>query len=207
MRWLREKVESIVFAGLKPGSHPRQGSAALPDTRIGRLRRRIDGWVSGGPAPSDPLYLSRRTTAQKIRAWLVVAVPLIVLLAGIGLVLDPYLGSPQVKPKELAPAEVAAKMLPNLGNIKIESNPAIDVIEVRVQQSGGPRINGVLKNKTDRAIAAVELTCDVTDAAGTQLGSVILHVDHIPASSTKNFSLPVKLPTAAFVLVREIATR
>lgn len=210
MKRLREKIESIVFAGLKPsGGAKDQAAAPPPDTWHGRLRKKIDDWISGGPAPSDPLYLTNRTTAQKLRSWSVVAVPVIILMGGVGLSLSSYLNPPESKPvKEPTAAEVAARILPNLKDIKLDSNKDIEVVEVRIERSGGGvRMVGSVKNRTTHAISSAEITCDLTDAAGTQLGAVSAHVDNIPASGTKTFELPVKQTDANFVLIREIVTK
>jgi hypothetical protein len=208
MKSLREKIESIVFAGLKPSGGKVEAAAPPPDTAMGRLRQRIDKWISGGPAPTDPLYLTNRTMGQKIKSWSVVAVPLVILVGGIALSLSNVLDPPEVKPqKELSPAEVAAKLLPNLKDIKIELNHDIDVVEAKIERSGGVRMVGTVKNKTSKPIAAADLGCDLTDAGGTQLGAVSVHIENIPASGVKSFELPLKQPDASFVLVREITTR
>jgi hypothetical protein len=204
---LREKIEAIVFAGLKPSGQKPEAAPAPADTAMGRLRQRIDKWLSGGPAPSDPLYLTNRTTAQKIKSWSVVAVPLVILVGGVALSLSNVLDPPDVKPqKELSGAEVAAKLLPNLKDIKIELNHDIDVAEVTVDRNGGVHIVGSVKNKTAKPIASADLGCDLTDAGGTQLGAVTVHIENIPANGVKSFELPLKQQNASFVLVREIVT-
>ena len=46
------------------------------------------------------------------------AVPLLVVLAGVGFVMSPLIDPPQAKqPKELTNAEIAAKVLPNIKDI------------------------------------------------------------------------------------------
>src|SRR5262249_17475090 len=59
---LRDLIESVVFAGLKPGapSSPRQNK------RLGSLGRQLDRFLDGG-AQSDPLYLSNRSLMQRAR--------------------------------------------------------------------------------------------------------------------------------------------
>jgi len=70
--------------GMKPSGDPKQ-AVATPETRAGRQRARIDKWISGGPAPTDPLYLTNRTWNQKIKTWSVIAVPLLILIGGVAL--------------------------------------------------------------------------------------------------------------------------
>lgn len=208
MKRLREMIESVVFAGLKPsGGRPQSPTPPPPDTRWNRLRERIDLWISGGAAPSDPLYLTNRTTAQKLRAWSVVAVPLLILAGGIILTLTIMGSRSEIKQaRELSPAEVAAKLLPNLDQIKIDSNHDVDVVEVRLQKGADTRMVGAVKNKTGHAIASADVVCELTDAAGTQLGTLTGHVEDIPPGGTKDFSVPVSRPDAVFVLIRAISS-
>jgi hypothetical protein len=207
MNRLRQKIESIVFAGLKPHD-PRNPGPPPPDTWLRRLRARIDRFIMGGPPPSDPLYLTNRTWEQKLRAWTVVAVPLLIVGGGIALTLSHYLGPPAPKPiAELSPAEVAARVLPNIKDIKVESNHSLDVVEASIQRSGGVRIVGKVKNTTDHEIAHAEISCDLTDAQGTALGSISVPIENIPPAAIKSFDLPVKQSSAQFALIREVITR
>jgi len=206
MNRLREKIESIVFAGLKPAAPRTQAAAPIPETLMGRLRQRIDNWVSG-TGHADPLYLSNRTTAQKLKSWLVIAVPVLILVGGIGISLA-YLNPPEAtRANEPTPAEVASKMLPNLKDLKIEGASDLEVVEVGIDRSKGVRMVGSVRNKSVHTIATALLSCELTDASGTQLGSVTVHLEDIPASSVKTFELPVQQTDANFVLIREILTR
>ena len=209
MKRLREWLESIVFAGLKPSRQPNQAAPAATGS-IGRLRERIDKFISGGPPPTDPLYLTNRSLGQKLRSGAVIAVPLLILIGGVALTLGRYLVPPEAKPvADLTPSEVAAKVLPNMSakDLKIDSNRSLDVVEARIERSGGVRMVGIVKNLTDHEIAAAEIGCDLTDDNGTQLGAVSVHVEKIPASGTKRFELSLKQAQASFVLIREISTR
>jgi hypothetical protein len=209
MKRLREKIESIVFAGLSPsGQKPQVSAAPVADTAWGRLRARIDGWISGGPAPTDPLYLSNRTTSQKMKSWSVVAVPLLILIGGVGLTLSKFLSPPESQPaRELTTDEVASKMLPSLKDIKIEQTHDIEVVEVRIEKGAVIRMAGTVRNRTNHPVSSADITCDLTDAGGSQVGAVTAHVEAIPAAGTKDFSMPVTQTQAAFVLVREILTK
>ena len=206
MSRLREKIESIVFAGLKPGLKESQ-AAAPPASFLGRLRQRVDGWVSGGPGPSDPLYLTNRTTGQKVRSGIVIGLPLVILMAVVGFSLSSLMTPPKPKEaKELTPSEVAAKLLPSLKDLRLEAGSDIEVLELRIDRSHALRLSGILKNRTTREIASVDLACDLTDAGGTQLGAIAVHVVNIPASGLRKFETPIRQADAAFVLVREIQT-
>lgn len=207
MKRFRLWLESIVFAGLRP-SGPGSQPAPAPTTRSGRMWQRINHFISGGTAPSDPLYLTNRTWGQKIRSWSIVGVPLLLLIGGVGLMLSHYLDPPEAKPQaELTAAEVAAKILPNIKDLRIDQNRTLEVVEVHIERTGGVRMVGTVKNLTSREVDSAEISCDLTDNSGTQLGSVSAAVDKVPASGTKRFELTLKQPAAAFVLVREIVTK
>jgi hypothetical protein len=206
MSGVREKIESILYAGLKPGGQRTASGDPPPASFFGAMRHRIDRWVSGGPGPSDPLYLTNRTTGQKARAWVVIGVPLLLVIALIGVSLSTLLEPPRSQQvRDLTPAEVAAKQLPDLKDLKIEGGSDIEIVELRVEGSGA-RMSGTLRNKTTRAIASADISCDLTDSGGTQLGGVIMHVEDIPASATKRFDYLLNKPNATFVLVRQIQT-
>jgi hypothetical protein len=206
MKRLREWMESIVFAGMKPSGGQKQ-AAAIPETWIGRQRARIDKWISGGPAPTDPLYLTNRSWGKKIKTWSVIAVPLVILSGGVALTLSNIL-TPEATPvAEMTAAEVAAKVLPNLKDLKIERNHTLDVMEVQIVQRGGTKMIGVVKNLTNHEIPTAEISLDLTDAGGTQLGAITVTIENIPASGTKSFETPLKQTESAFALVREISTK
>jgi hypothetical protein len=207
MKRLREWLESIVFAGMTPSGAPKP-TVVAPQTWAGRQRARIDKWISGGPAPTDPLYLTNRSWGQKIKTWSVVAVPLLILIGGVALTLSSLMSPPDTKPTaEMTSAEVAAKILPNLKNLKIDSNRSLDVLELSIVERGGTRLVGVVKNLTNHEIASADISCDLTDAGGTQLGAVTVTVENIPPSSTKPFEMELKQTATAFALVREISTK
>ena len=202
MKRIREFLESIVFAGMKPGGQtaPKQQLKWL-----GPLRGPVERLLSGGPAPSDPLYLTNRTLTQKLKSWSLIAIPCVVLALGI-VILSRSLQPPAPKPvKPLTAAEITAKLLPNLDQ-DIQLPPATDVqvIEIKVE---GSRLVGVVKNTTRREIAVTELVIDLTNAAGSQLGAVNAIVEKIPPSGTKDFQIAIQQRDAAFALIRNVTSR
>jgi hypothetical protein len=201
---LKEFFEKVAYAGLKPSG---QQAEARPETGWGRLRTRIDGFLAGGPAPSDPLYLTNRSLAQKAKPIIIIGIPMLVLMGAIGLSLSNILDPPETKPvAEPTAKEVAAKLLPNLdSNIKIDNSTDVEVLEVKVEHTGGSRIMGSVRNNTNHEIASAHLVIDLTDTNGSQVGGVEVVVEAIPASKTKSFTQPIAQRTAAFALVREVA--
>ena len=203
MKRIREFLESIVFAGMKPGGQtaPKQQLKWL-----GPLRGPVERLLSGGPAPTDPLYLTNRTLAQKLKSWSLVAIPCVVLAVGIGVTLSNVLDPPEAKPvKEPTAAEITAKLLPNLDkDIKLAPPSDVQVLEIKVD---GSRLVGVVKNTTTREIAVVELVIDLTNATGSQVGAVNAIVEKLPPSGRKDFQIPIKQRDAAFALIREVTSR
>jgi hypothetical protein len=202
---LRQFFESVVFAGLKPGA-PRGQSKLMG--WLGPLRGPIERFLSGGPAPSDPFYLTNRTFGQKVKLGILIAAPCLIVAGFVGIALMHVFGKSTAGPApEPTAAEVLAKILPNMAkDIKIDVNRDVEVVEVHVDHTGDIKLSGTLKNNTSRAVAA-EVVFDLTDAAGSQVGAVSGQVEGIAPNATANFQFPIKQQDAAFALVREVRTR
>jgi len=170
---------------------------------LGPLRGPVERLLSGGPAPTDPLYLSNRTPFQKMKFWALIAIPCLVLAGAIAVtlsILDPPAPAPA---KELTAAEITAKLLPNMDkDIKLAPASDVQVIEVRVVD--GSRLVGSVHNTATHPISSVELIVDLTTSSGSQLGAVNAFVENLPASGRKDFEIPIRQRDASFALVREI---
>jgi hypothetical protein len=203
MNRIRKFLESIVFAGMKPGG---QTAPKRELTWLGPLRGPVERLLSGGPAPTDPLYLTNRTLGQKLLSWSLIGIPCLVLLAGIGITLSSLLDLPAPKPdKELTAAEITAKLLPNMDkDFKLAPTSDVQVLEAKVD---GTRLVGKVKNTSTREIAGAELVIDLTDVDGSQVGAVSAFVEKIPPSGTRSFEVPIKQRNAAAALVREVTLR
>jgi hypothetical protein len=200
MKRIREFFESIAYAGLEPD----QKRAARKARWFGPLGAAVDRLVSGS-APSDPLYLSNRSAAQKVKLWVLIGGPCLLLALSIGVALSNIMDPKAPKPApEPSAREISAKLLPNLAaGVSLDSKHDIEVVEVRIEHTSGSRVNGVVRNTTDRDIAATHVVIDLTDIGGSQLGAVEAIIEKIPASKTKTFSIPIVQRTAASALVRE----
>jgi hypothetical protein len=201
MKRIREFLESIVFAGMKPGDQ------AVPKRNLGwlgPLRDSIERFLSG-PAPTDPLYLTNRTPTQKLKSWGLIAIPCVILAVGIAVTLSNVLDPPDAKNVPAPPpGQITAKVLPNMGKDLKLASPDVQVLEVHVE---GSRLVGAVRNTTAREIAAAELVFALTDSAGSQVGDVTGTVEKLPPSSSKEFEIPIKQRDAAFALVREVKSR
>jgi hypothetical protein len=171
------------------------------------LSAAIERFLAKG-ASNDPLYLSNRSTNEKMRSWALVGVPCLVLVIAIGVATN-YLDPPEAKPlKELSAKEVASKLLPNMQqDFKLASNKEVQVTEIAVQHGGGDRLAGILHNSSDHEVRMVDLVIDLTDSSGSQVGGVSGSVENIPAKSNKPFQFPIKQKDAVFALVRDISSR
>ncbi|HLK65320.1 MAG TPA: FxLYD domain-containing protein [Bryobacteraceae bacterium] len=204
-RSLREVLESIVFAGMKPGT-----PAQTQRKPVGGLRARLERFLAGGPAPSDPLYLSRRTPAQRILRASVIGVPCLLVAGAIGFALTNHFAKKASDKLDLTPAEVAAKaakMLPKMDQIKLDTNRDVDIMEVHIDRSKGIALMATVMNNTTHPIPTAEIVFDLTDASGSQLGGVSQKLENLPPRERQTFRLPIEQENASLVIVREVRTR
>ena len=205
LKRFRRFVDSVVFAGLKPDA-PRE--QAKGRQWLGPLRESVDRVLSR-PAPSDPLYLSNRTFDQRVKLWLAIAVPCLILIGFTALGLSHFFHARLAEPApEPSAAVLAAKLLPNVDkSLKIEVNQDAQVVDAHVDREGGLKVVGTVKNNTDRLIRTTEIVLNLADATGSQLGAVSARVDNLAPNATGSFRLPIEQADAAFALVREVRTQ
>jgi hypothetical protein len=202
----RKLVDSLLYAGLIPS-----GAQAASGSRrkwLGPLRGPVERFLSGGPAPSDPFYLTNRTFGQRLRQWVLIGVPCLLLIGGVAVGLSNIFLGPKIAPrKELSAAEIARKILPSLDTGGISSNQDIELVEVHIDKGVGISVAGTLKSKSRRAIHTAELIFNLTDAVGSQLGAVGVTVKDVEPGATVQFRFPIESTTAAFALLREAHTQ
>jgi hypothetical protein len=204
MKRLREFFESIAFAGMKPGARPGQKQEIK---WLAALRGSVERFLSG-TAPSDPLYLTNRSRAQRIKAWSLVAVPCLVIVGLVALALSKsYFDPPDAPPpKELSAEEITRKLLPNVArDITLDSNKDVEVVQVHVNRAD-MNVAGTVRNNTAHAIAVTDVTFNLTDKTGSQVGAVTGHIENLPPKTTKDFQFPIKQRDATLVLVRDLST-
>ncbi len=131
---------------------------------------------------------------------------MLIVLGAIGISLSNLLEPPVPKVAvEPTAKELAAKILPNFDkNLKLDRNNDIEVVEAKIEHTGGTRLVGTIRNTTDHEVPAAHMVFDLTDVNGSQVGGVEVRVENIPASKTKEFSAPLAQQNAAFALVREV---
>jgi hypothetical protein len=200
---VRALLESLVYAGLKP-----QAPGVAPPKPAGRWRQLIDRYLDR-PADADPLYLSNRTIWQIARAWAIMLGPPVLLMAVLALAWSGWFKAGDApKPRDLTPAEKAARVLPNFNSkIQLPANRDLDMQEVHVEHGSPTRVAGVVRNNTDHAIAYAQIVFDLTDARWSRLGAVSTELEKLPPHSVTSFRFAVAQDTAEHVLVREFQTR
>jgi hypothetical protein len=104
-------------------------------------------------------------------------------------------------------AAAAAKMLPDIDHIKVDTNRDVDVMEVHIDSTGGTALMGTVKNNTAHEIRTADIVFDLTDSAGSQLGGVSQRLENLAPQTRVNFRLPIEQNNAKFALVREVKTR
>ncbi len=202
MKRIREFLESIAYTGLKPSTGPAAPKSGL--RWLGPLQGPVERFLAGGPAPNDPLYLTNRTTAAKVKAWSLVGIPCLILAAAIGVTLY-VLEPPEPKPlKQPTPAEIAATLPKVDKDFKLAPPADLQVVEILVSNS---RVSGIVQNTGKHEIASAELVIELTNSEGSQLGAVNTMIEKIPASGRREFAMNIKQREATYGLVREIIVR
>jgi len=200
----RQVVESVVYAGLKPGT---ARSQAHRMKWIGPLRQPLERFLNARGS-DDPFYLSNRSLEQRLTLWILISLPCLFVAAGIAYGVLGFIERRDAPPKELTPAQIAAKMLPDLNRpLDLNVNTDLEVLEVRIARSEPPRLVGEVHNRTDHAIARAEMVFDLTDSHGSRLGAVSAPVERIPPNGTVAFEVAIQQQSASFALVREVHTQ
>src|ERR1035441_9764489 len=121
-----------------------------------------------GSSVAVALYLTNRSVPQRLKVWSLIAVPCLILVAGVAYTLR-TLNPPAPKPvAELTAAEITARMqLPK--DIKLGPVSDVQVLEIRVD---GSQLVGAVRNTSARDIPVVKLIIDLTSISGSQVGAV-----------------------------------
>src|SRR5260370_36579536 len=100
----------------------------------------------------------------------------------------------------MSAAEVAGKILPNFaGDIAIDSNRDVEVLEVRVDRFA-MKVSGMARNNTSHPIAATDGVFSLTNLAGSQVGAVNGHIENLAPKCTKGVQFSIQQPDCAFVV-------
>jgi hypothetical protein len=208
LKRIKQLFESLAYAGLKPsGGKPLTPAEAKRSGWFAPIGNAVDRFLNRGGS-SDPLYLTNRSFMRKAGVWLIVGVPAVILLAGLGLVLGGVFETRKPvtpPPVGLTNAEIAQKMLPDLTkDLNLDAQRELDVQDVHIIRTGGIKLAGVAMNKTDHEIRKAELVFEVTDINGSRQGAVSTQISNLAAKSSVPFQFAIDQQKAWFALVREI---
>ena len=200
VRRVRNFCNSLLNA---PAKLPAPGAPARPSRRGSLLER----WLSG-PSSSDPLYLTNRTFIQKARLWLLIGIPSVALAAFSALSSSGYFQREPVQPAAVLAGDSASEQmpLPSLDRVHVNTGRDIDLLSVEVNRDAGTILKGRVRNNTDRHFRSVDLIFDLTDAAGSQLGAVSVHLASLQAKGMTEFHLSLEQKTAVNALIRDVRT-
>jgi len=181
--------------------------------RADALAKRLELFFTGGRS-HDPLYVTNRTTGQKVRFFLLVGTPVLAISIFIGLAMMNYFDPPP-KPENPAVAkeptgEITAKVLPHVDKelpVANEYSRDIEVLEASVSRAGEHAISGKVRNTTDHPVALAELIFDITDDEGSQLGGVSVRIQNVPPHAIVPFKTVLQQQNARSALVREVHSR
>lgn len=174
--------------------------------RADAIARRLERFIAGS-GPSDPLYLTNRSRGKRLRLGLLVGAPALAVAVLMVLALGNFFDSeaPQKTAPTPVPGELTAHVPPDLEKTyRSDSDPDCEVLEAGV---AAHTLSGKVRNNTDHPIHVVDLTFDVTDPTGSQLGAVVVRVESIAPHATVAFRQPLEQHSAQTALVREIHSR
>jgi hypothetical protein len=206
MNRVRDFVEKLLYTGMKPGA-PGAPAASKSDPMrwLGPLRAPLESFLSGGPSPTDPLYLTRRTSGQKALRWGAIGLPFVAMVTVLFLAASGSFSTPPKEEKPDSKTSIAATLLPNYKDVEVKMNRDIVVLEARLDRSLNPVVLwGTVKNVSGRTIESADIVFDLTNREGSQIGGYTITVQKIRSQETGTFRDPVKIPGAAYALVREV---
>jgi|ERR1700722_8982723 len=171
---------------------------------LDRLRQRFDRFLSGR-AQSDPLYLTNRTSAQKLKVVALIAAPFLILGALVLLGATGMFRSTKADPYERPPTEA-----PPAPVVKRRPDPKLtptdlEVVNIRiVTDENPPVVTGTIRNNTNQKVDSAEVSFDVADSRGSLMGSETTQVQNLGPHSSVTFRAPLKIANADYVSVREV---
>jgi hypothetical protein len=193
-RGLREKIEKVVFAGLKPDA-----PVSVKKSRLDSLLESAENFAGRGLEPEDKGLPGPVTVRKKVllASGVLLAAGLVELLVHILLRPAPPLDATDgpVKPIQI--------LQPGVTTEKRE----IEVVEIQFHKNSQPKeIVGTLRNRTDKLFSKCNVSFEVATKEGAQLGGVATTVYNLGPHAVKEFRIPVPQDQAGFVLVRELRT-
>lgn len=193
-------LDSIIYAGMKPGAESEQGA---PAARPGLFAR----WLNG-PAHADPLYVTNQTPGQKVRRALFMVSPMLVVIVLGLLAITVFAPKTATAPKRITAAEVRARVLPDFNqDFKLGSNKDLEITEVHFEHTDGSSIVGSIRNKSDHYVIQATVVFALADLSNSALGGVTVTQTNLPPRASRTFRWPIEQANAKYALVRELDSR
>jgi hypothetical protein len=192
---LRESLERLVFAGLKPDA-----PAARKKSKLESLIESAEDLAARGLKPDEQALRGPMSGRKRV------ALGLGILLLGVFVwVLTAVLRRPAEQQESKAPPPPPIQLVPP--GLKVDKNKDLEVVAMDFNKNKDPKeITGVLRNLTDRRLTDCEVSFDITTAAGGQLGGVATTVHNLPPHGSVHFRIVVPQKDAGFAMVRELRT-
>jgi hypothetical protein len=171
---------------------------------LDRLRQRFERFLSGR-APSDPLYLSNRTWAQKLKVAALIAVPVLILGALVMVGATDMFHFTKVDPYEhpLADAQPVSDTKP-APDPKL-SRTDLEVINIHISKDENPPVvTGIIRNNTNQKVDSAVVSFYLADERGSLMGTETTQVQDVGPHNIVTFRAPLKIMNAEYVLVREV---
>jgi hypothetical protein len=171
---------------------------------LDRLRQRFERLLSGR-APTDPLYLTNRTWAQKLKVAGLIAVPILILGALVMIGATDMFHFSKADPYEhpLADAQPVPDTKPT-PDPKLTPTD-LEVINIRIAKDENPPVvTGMVRNNTSQKVDSAEVSFYLADDRGSLMGTETTQVQGVGPHNTVTFRAPLKITNAQYVLVREV---
>jgi hypothetical protein len=194
--WLQRvkgRIEKLVFAGLKPDA-----PVVPKKSKLEALIATAEDLAARGLQPDERALPGPVTTRRKV----VIAVGVFAVALGV-FALVRMLQQPAKQGEAKGPQPPPLELVPK--GLVIEKNKDLEVISINFNRTKEPHeITGTLRNHSGKLFAKCEVSFELTDQAGAQLGGVSTIVHNLPAGGATRFSIPVAQPDAVFAMVREL---
>jgi hypothetical protein len=187
----------MVFAGLKPDA---PAPVAARKSRIESLMESAEDLASRGMESTGKPLPGPMTWRQK--AGIVFAL----LATGVFIY---FLVSTLQRPAERAESKAAppAPLQIIAPGVQIEKNKDLEVVQMEFHKNSDPKsITGTLRNRTGKTFARCEVSFDVSNKEGAQLGGASTRISNLGPHAEVRFRIEVPQKDAGFVLVRELRT-
>lgn len=173
--------------------------------RFGRIRGRIEIFLSGRAHP-DPLYLTNRTSRQKLKVAALIVAPALLLIALVTIAAtNPFrfhkVDGFEQPVAETPPPAVPQKPLPD----PILAAEGLEVVNIRIARDARPPVvTGTVRNNSDHQVASAQVSYYLANTQGSLVGTDTTSVANLEPHGSVSFRMPLKIAEAEYVMVRNV---